>query len=157
MVIFVAVFVTMDMKTLFTSKSLNLITLCFLRSRVYSVPVYTTRDTTWQKGNHAAALILVCTTQLWIYLLELRLRLCGHGKCFPSSWPRNNTKFLKRYCKIGAPNVFISVKENWKRKAFTRRLLVVCSTCDLDESHNLIILICTCITHDSASNSSCVL
>ena len=55
------------------------------------------------------------------------------------SWPRNNTKFLKRYCKIGAPNVFIwlaSGKDYWKRKAFARSLVVVCGTRDQDESHN---------------------
>ena len=54
------------------------------------------------------------------------------------AWPRNNT-FLKRYCEIGAPNVFIwlvSVKENWKRKALAHGLLVVCGTRDPDESHN---------------------
>ena len=27
-------------------------------------------------------------------------------------------------------------QEKWKRKAFAGSLLVVCGTCDLDESHN---------------------
>lgn len=58
--------------------------------------------------------------------LELRLRLCGHAKCF--SGQETTPKFLKDIVS-GTPKVFmwlVSVKKNWKGKLLLGSLLVLC-------------------------------
>ena len=65
-----------------------------------------------------------------MYLLELRLRLCGRAKCFPGQKVFKEILYTKGLHMAGIS------EGKLKKESFARSLLVVCSTHDLDESHN---------------------
>ena len=76
-----------------------------------------------------------------MYLLELRLKLCGRAKCFPGqeTTPRGIERLehqIIKYFHMAGISKGKPEKESRKRKAFACSLLVVYGTRDPDESNN---------------------